>query len=253
MKIAICDDETYIREAVKRLLEEEEKTFVQRISAQKSYTKAYEQESCDVFMFTPEELWKALKEDFEYDVMILDIELHYNDMTGIDMAKKINQQAPLCRIIYLTNFIEYAQDVYETKHCYFVLKKDMDVKLPLALEKAWKSRTGDKAYKMLEFAYKGRKTCINSESILYIERYNRATKIITANQTYTIYDSLIQLQHKLKGNFVRVHGGFIVNLAKTACLRNDEIVMENQSVVPIGRNYKMAAKKAYMEYWADRT
>ena len=47
------------------------------------------------------------------------------EITGIDAAKQINLIQPSAQIIFISSYLEYFSDVYETEHLYFVLKSQM--------------------------------------------------------------------------------------------------------------------------------
>jgi two-component SAPR family response regulator len=59
---------------------------------------------------------------------------------GIDFASKINQIAPSCIIIFISNYLNYATEVYDVAHVYFILKSELNERLPRALEKAFRMR-----------------------------------------------------------------------------------------------------------------
>ena len=80
--------------------------------------------------------------EINMDIAVLDIEM--DKESGIDLARILNEKFPDCRIIYLTNHISYASDVYSTDHTYFVLKDDMDKNLPRAIEKAVNEKEAQK-------------------------------------------------------------------------------------------------------------
>ncbi|MDY5881603.1 MAG: hypothetical protein SPJ63_07635, partial [Oscillospiraceae bacterium] len=43
---------------------------------------------------------------------------------------------PTSKIIFISSYSGYLMDVYETEHVYFVLKPNMEERLPAALQKA---------------------------------------------------------------------------------------------------------------------
>ena len=71
---------------------------------------------------------ELLSQDQEWipDCVFLDIVMEDNTPRGIEIGTKINERWPYCQIVYLTDYIMYASDVYRTRHTYFVTKQDFD-------------------------------------------------------------------------------------------------------------------------------
>ena len=94
MRIGICDDVKDEQEETKNCL----------------YNNCNLKEEDEVTLFFPEDIRKAVKQDiFDRDVLILDIDFVGRDYDGIKLGALINKYAPECYIIFLTNFLEYAQ------------------------------------------------------------------------------------------------------------------------------------------------
>ncbi|MBQ9234814.1 MAG: hypothetical protein IJ167_12385, partial [Lachnospiraceae bacterium] len=91
----------------------------------------------NISIISPDELLGKIDDnEFDYDIAVIEIEYHRNDLNGIELGKRINDNAPLCNIIYLTDLSDFVSDVYETRHCYFVMKKNQQKTLNRALDKA---------------------------------------------------------------------------------------------------------------------
>ena len=69
-------------------------------------------------------------------MLVISICFKNRSFNGIDLVYKVNQFFPLCEVIFFSNYIEYALRVYDTKHCYYVLKTELEKMLPLAIDKA---------------------------------------------------------------------------------------------------------------------
>lgn len=87
--------------------------------------------------YEPEELLVDIEEGlFDCEVLVISICFKNRSFNGIDLVYKVNQFFPLCEVIFFSNYIEYALRVYDTKHCYYVLKTELEKMLPLAIDKA---------------------------------------------------------------------------------------------------------------------
>ena len=65
---------------------------------------------------------QLLKEIETYDIQLYILDIRMPEITGIDAAKQINLIQPSAQIIFISSYLEYFSDVYETEHLYFVLK-----------------------------------------------------------------------------------------------------------------------------------
>lgn len=182
-----------------------------------------------------ESLMEYVEGNAELDIVFLDICVG-EEAAGIEMARKINAVWPNILIVFLTGYLVYATDVYDTSHIYFVLKDEFEKRLPgvfTKLEAAIEAR--NKGY--IYVSAKGKELIVREEDILYIERKGRNTQIVCAKRTIEISEKLTELEKKLsQDSFVRCHNSFIVNLNAVRELRRTEIVLEDGGTVPVSRN-----------------
>lgn len=239
MRIVICDDER-----------KEMKHAQMCIEAQNEILPADTQ----IEMYSPIELKEMVQDgNLMCDIAILDIEFQGVAFDGIELATKINENYPECKIIYLTHILEFAPNVYETDHCYFVMKNNMEVMLPLAVKKAVALIKSRESHVQIELVVNGSKQYIKQNDILYIEKLNRKTYIHTENETYETYTALSSLLHKMNEEMVRCHSSFIVNLSYVSRLEREKIALSDGSEIPIGKTYRERVKAEYLKYWTIRT
>ena len=115
--IAICDDEL--------LHARQTQAAIRRCEAQ-AVTRCFE---------TPLALLAAVPQQ-GYAPRVAVLEIRMAGMDGIELAKRLNALVPGCAIIFLTAYLSYAPDVYETRHVYFVLKSELDRRIGSALRAA---------------------------------------------------------------------------------------------------------------------
>ena len=235
MKLVICDDD--IRDA------EKTKAIVSNMSTTNGF---------EIKIKTPQDVRMALEEDlFKCDILIADIQYEGEDYDGIELTKLVNEKLPLCQVIYLTNILEFAPSVYETKHCYFVLKENMDIMLPRAVVKAIETQK-DISNDIIEFLSNGHKVYTSQSEIVYIERDDRVLEIHTLKKTYPCYMSLKKIDGMLGSCFARCHGGFIVNLDYVSGIDGNEIYLKDGSKLPIGMRFFEEFKQKYLKYYSER-
>ena len=117
-KVIVADDEGYIREALKRLIN-------------------WEKMDCDLIAVLEDgqEVISYLEEDTP-DIVITDIRMP--EMDGIEVCKYIYETHPEIQVIILTAYsdFEYAKSAIKYSVCEYVLKVSIIDELPEAIEKA---------------------------------------------------------------------------------------------------------------------
>lgn len=231
MKIAICDDDP-------RHLDLSYEMTTEAFNA-KAIPFAIE---C---FASAEELLQDIEEnDYQPDIAILDIEMSGKD--GISLAKELNRIVPACRIIFLTNYIDYAPDVYVTEHIWFVVKNRSQQHFASAIEKALASFKQDN--KTIVIQNHGSLKIIDLNQILYITKVNRKSHIHCLEEEY--YDTrrpALLIPEGLSDEFVRCHQGYWVNLRMIEELDHDYFVLKNGERIPISRSFKEMARKYFFQ------
>lgn len=238
MRIGICDDKKTDREAAKSALRQSDAVKAGQFS---------------IVCLSPDDLLLDMEEEmFAYDMIVMDIEFGNEEYNGISLSGRINKIAPLCQIIYLTDFLEFAPEVYETEHCYFVLKKNMQIMLPLAAEKAIRLYERERQNSFIELVSDGKKQYLRLREIICMEKEGRQLHIYTTRGNYYTYLSLKTVARRCSGQMVRCHGSYIVNLHYVKHYGKEKMTLANGMQIPIGRTYQEHTKNAYLNYWVDR-
>lgn len=234
IKIGICDDHFQNMKVIK--------DFLQNLYQEK--------EGFLFYLYTPNEIRIDMEDKvFDCEILIMNTDYPECGQNGILLARQVNEYFPFCKIIYLTENEDAIRDVYETKHCYFVRWKDVKQILPLAMRKAVNMVKLDAPSKKLEVICDGHHVFFDRTDIIYIEKYGRIIKIVTKDHVYSCYETLAGIYKRLGAHMIRVHGGYVVNLAYITYLGVDCLEVRNGKVIPIGRTYDKEVRKAYQEYW----
>lgn len=181
------------------------------------------------------------------DIAVLDINM--DGMDGISLARQLNEIVPECKIIFLSSYLSYAQDVYAVDHVWFILKHDAELRMESALSKAVsiiKQKRGE--ITVLVKSGDGSKL-IKLCDIISLERNGLRTTvhcadedIITAKSPASLLDSVPEAA------FVRCHQSKWVNLTHIKSLDKDEFILSDREHIPLSRTYKAEAKKAYFDF-----
>lgn len=225
--IAICDDDSVQIKKTEKLIRKKAACF-----------------SPETDLFSDgAELIKAVENGgYSPDLAVLDIHMPGN--SGIDVAKTLNLLVPECRIIFLTSFLGYATEVYETRHSYFILKSELDDRIDAALSKALEDRAQEPRLRFRE----GRtvQTVLISE-ILYLERSLKKTVLVLCGgkKHFTTAKAEEMLKDVPPSRFIHCHQSFWVNVDKIAGMKTEDFVLINGEKIPISRSRKKEAKEAF--------
>lgn len=185
------------------------------------------------------------------DVLFMDIVLEPKKkrQTGIDIISSINQKWKGCQIVYLTNYITYATDVYHTDHVFFVLKNQFEQRIGEVFHKILHELSQNRDH--LVFSVTGSKEIsLVPADIFYFERSLRITSIVTVYGTYDTRMKLSDLMEILPAaDFVRCHNSYIVYLPAVREMYANEFILTNGTKINISRKYRQSTKDAFMR-WA---
>lgn len=181
------------------------------------------------------------------DIAVLDIEIGEED--GIVLAKRLNSLIPQCRIIFLTSYLNYAQDVYEAEHIWFVVKKDAEKYFDTAMKKALRSlQERESAVPGIIVREKGSSIFVPLDQILYISKVDRKAQVRCLNRDY--YDTrrpAVLIPDALMTSFIRCHQGYWVNAAKIEELDHETFILTGGMQVPISRTFREEARRCFFD------
>lgn len=231
-KIAICDDNS---------------DFCSLLS--NKLLQVMNNESIDIYTFNNgDNLVKKLDNgSIKPDVVMMDIKLSPSGKTGIDYARYINNHAPECQIVFITEFLQYAMDVYRTEHTYFVLKSALDEYLPLVFDKIRK-RSKMRTSKLI-LSQKDRQLVITSGELMYLERNLHKTTVHCKSGIYYTAQKLSELIQQLPPLcLLQCHKSYAVNLEYVREFLRTDFVLSDGTSIPISRGYYEQVKKAFADF-----
>ena len=186
------------------------------------------------------------KENTVFDIVVLDICLP--ESNGIEVAKHIRTVNDRCRIIYLTNYLEFATEVYETDHTFFVLKTDVAKKLPVAIKKAKEQLENYKKESICIKVLHGNQKVICFEDVVCVERVKRKTIITTVSGEEETLENISEIFGTLEQRLIRCHRSFWANPAHIKDVSSSELFFRNGRSIPLSRGYSKEMKIQFMHY-----
>lgn len=210
--VAICEDERYILEELRRKVEK----YINRKSLDAS-----------IKTFTSgEELLKAKK---KFDIILLDLMLPGID--GLEVARQISCRS---RIIFVTSYREYAVEAFDANAVHYLVKPVTEERLFLALDRAV-NQTEQMDNQSLTLMKSGKTQVIFIRDILYCEVFNHQVRIHTVHGTYDYFGTLDMLETKLDERFFRCHRSFVVNMSCVAGQEKGVAILTNGEKIFISR------------------
>lgn len=230
LKIAICDSEIGWHERMEE--------FLNKTEAMWDVPREFEH------FYGEQELLQFLGEPI--DILFTNVQL--KDGNGIALAGRINNIWPECQIVYVTDDLSYAIDVYQTEHAYYLPKDEIEARLESVLSKTLnRVISGRHRKKRVMFSVKkGEQLLLSPEEIFYFERRKRVTVVVTTIGTYEIRDNLDSIQKIIfQDEFIRCHTSYIVHLSAVRALEGNSFLMRDGSWVPISRGYVKTVKNMF--------
>lgn len=184
------------------------------------------------------------------DIAFLDIDFEGKRYNGIDIARKIRAVRKDAVIIFVTNYIEYAPEGYEVNAFRYVLKSDIQKKLPAYLPDALAQlRTERETMKILSG---GEQSHIPLSDILYMESQQHTVIIHTSQKEYRCYNSLTALEEELESKgFLRIHNSYLVNMAHLTKYSSTEAVLSDCTLLRVSARSYAVQKQKYL-LWKGR-
>lgn len=157
------------------------------------------------------------------DVVFMDIDLSGDD--GMECAKIMTELSPKVKVIFATAHSEYMANAFEI-YAFDYLVKPFDMeRVVRTLERIHDQQEtvpvnevvvkSEKYQGKLLIKGKEQSCLISVEDIIFIERADGSTRIVTKEEEYKTSLSLSDLEEKLDGEqFIRCHKSYIVNVSQ---------------------------------------
>ena len=177
------------------------------------------------------------------DILFLDIDMP--GLNGIEFRKQA-LEVPVC--VFITAHPEHAVESFQIETLDFIVKplkldrftqtinrieEFMEIKLKASLFEA--SIGGDTIY--IKEGHE--QTKVKLHEILYLEALKDYTLVVTERKRHCVLSSIGNLlKEDHFQSFVRIHRSYAVQKQYVQKINSNEIVLNNDAVIPIGRSYK---------------
>lgn len=221
MNVAICDDESRIREGICTVLSEAfpEMTIREFVSGQ--------------------ELLETIGGQYMPDIVLLDIAM--DGMDGMETAKKLRELSDML-LIFVTGMKEQVFQAFDVGAFHYLLKPVEEEKLLSVMERAVSEveKTKNRPRYMLVKVSDGYRR-LNMADILYAESDGRKVILHTRQEKLEFYEKMEELEKRLGEGFYRCHRGYLVSLAEIRGYDSTSICISNGDRIYL-------AKRKYGEF-----
>ena len=238
IRIALCDDEQNILDAVSKYINK--------------YAEKKNNQALEIVPFdSARSLKNAMDDEKTFDVFILDV--YIGKEMGTALAKNIRKRGIESPIIFLTTSVEHAPQGYETGTLRYLIKpldpKKFYEALDVALLQAEKN-----VERHIRLKTENGIESINANHIMYSEAHdhhqyitlNNGGRIKVRMTVSELYTSLAK-----NGGFVRLGSAYILNLRNIKNLSSAEVLLYNNTTIPIPRGKYAELKKAFWDYQCE--
>lgn len=233
MKIAVCDDETNFIETICSLLEQWGKERGVRVTL-------YRLTNGDDLIDT--------QQSECMDLIFLDVIMPL--LSGIDTARELrNTQQTVPPIVFLTSSREFAVDSYEVKAFNYLIKPVDRARLFCTLDEFLETCHLAKIFFTAKTADGFCRIAI--ADVNYLEAQNKQVLMHLSNgRTIAIRELFSKCVEAFspENGFCRCHRSYVVNLNNVERFSKTEVVMADNTAVPLSRNSYAMFKETYFNY-----
>jgi DNA-binding LytR/AlgR family response regulator len=183
--------------------------------------------------------------DHRVDIAFLDIDMP--GLSGMEVAERLADSDAKILTVFVTAHDELVYDSFKYHPFAFVRKKFLEEEL-LSVLKDCEKKTGSRE-RHFTFRSANETLSIPMDDILYFESLANYLLIHTQTKEFKIRSTISGVESDLKNSdFLRIHKGFLVNMEHIRTMRSDELTLDNEEVLPIGKAYSDEAKKQILRF-----
>lgn len=178
----------------------------------------------------------------QVDIVFLDV--NPKDMNGIDVAAQLRKISQKFILIFISGFIEFAPSGYQVNAFRYLLKEQINLLLPEAIDQAIKQLGYFRT--KVSFKFIDIELTTFTDNIIYIESRLHEVHFHFHNSIHThyLYDTLNSVQNMLPySEFIRIHQSYLVNYTYFLDARNYTAYLTDSIELPISQKLFSNVKK----------
>lgn len=181
----------------------------------------------------------------EIDLIFTDINMP--DLNGMELVSSLTKK-PM--VVFITAHSQYAVDSYKLSALDYLLKPydfaDFQRAANKALNMASSQQTrtpGTDSSIFIKVDY--RYLRVNFADIRYVKGYGEYLQVFVSGSASPLLtlSSFAAIMQQLPGNFVQVHRSYIVNMNQIERIERGRIILDQDTDIPIGNNFKASLQE----------
>lgn len=234
IQIGICDDEEIFLECLK-----------EQIDLQLQFTGI----KYKLHVFSNGNNLLNISEKLVLDIVFLDIEMPL--INGLEVASSLRETNPFIHIIFVTNREDLVFSSFKYRPFRFIRKQRIAEELPEAISHIAKVMKEENQYYTINICNSVKQ--IKISDILYFESLKHDIYIHTQSEKIRIKSNLTKIEKEMYiHGFIRVHSGYLVNYKYIYSINKGDIVLNNQTTVPLSRHRVESVKQKLQLYARGR-
>lgn len=184
----------------------------------------------------------------QYQIMFLDIDM--DERSGMDIARRVRELHLDTIIIFVTNYPEFSMEGYEVRAFRYLLKQELEQKLPNYFRDALAELPRDD--KVLRFSANAESFNIPYKDILYLESNQRVIYLYTVKPMQApdrFYGKMEDLAAELEGDgFLRIQKSYLVNMAYIKKFNYDRVILLDGKELSVSQKRYSQMKVQYLSW-----
>ena len=190
------------------------------------------------------------------DIALLDIDFAGKEYNGLDIARRLRAERSDAVIVFVTNYVEYAPEGYEVRAFRYLLKEEIERKLPGCVAQALEQLRREKSD--VKILSEGETIALALRDILFVESmghtllYHVRYRGCVPDRSYSCYGAISRAEEELAPRgFLRVQKSFLVNMAHIRRLSSAELLLDDGRSLPVSAKNYAACRRQYL-LWRGR-
>lgn len=187
-----------------------------------------------------------------YDIIFLDIDMGRTN--GIQVARRLRRLQAHTLLIFVTNYVEYSPEGYEVNAFRFLLKSQLEAKLPAYYEQAL--RVLQRREQVFTYSLNGESCRVKLRDLVYLESRGRMLCLHTdppSPAEISFYGKMEEEEQRLaECGFVRVHKSYLVNMAHIRRMNYAEVQLDNDVLLPVSQRKYATIRTIYLNWKCEQ-
>lgn len=238
IRIAVVDDEEVFRRKISALI--------------RSVTESSESTASEICEYEDGRAFlEAAEQGLKFDILFADIRME--GIGGMETGRRIRRICPDITIIFITSFEEYAAESYRIEAYQYILKQDLESRLPGVVHKLVSREVKEKdQYRIVKNGTEAVR--IPYSSIIYLYK-SKGAKYVNYVTKSGIYKERISMETVLKEMdcklFLPAGRGYAVNMRQIRRVRQDILYLEGGYEVQVSRAKLPELKRQISRCWKE--